>query len=78
VDCKGTHQVDEQAIEKAVMSVFDLTPRGIIDQLDLARPIFEPTSYHGHFGRLPDEAGPGTFAWERTDRIDDLRSAAGA
>jgi S-adenosylmethionine synthetase len=78
VDCKGTERVDEQAIEKAVMTVFDLTPGGIIDQLELARPIFEPTAYHGHFGRLPDEAGPGTFTWERTDRIDDLRSAADA
>ncbi len=77
VDCKGTEHVDEQAIEKAVISAFDLTPGGIIDQLDLAHPIFEPTAYHGHFGRQPDEAGPGTFTWERTDRIDDLRSAAG-
>jgi S-adenosylmethionine synthetase len=78
VDCKGTQQVDEQSIEKAVLGVFDLTPGGIIDQLDLARPIFEPTAYHGHFGRQPDEAGAGTFTWERTDRIGDLRSAAGA
>lgn len=78
VDCKGTERVDEQAIEKAVMTVFDLTPAGIIDQLDLARPIFEPTAYHGHFGRQPDEAGPGTFTWERIDRVDDLRSAANA
>jgi len=77
VDCKGTERIGEQAIEKAVMSVFDLTPGGIIKQLELARPIFEPTSYHGHFGRQPDEAGSGTFTWERTDRIDDLRSAAG-
>ena len=77
IDCKGTERVDEQVIEKAVMTVFDLTPGGIIDQLDLARPIFEPTAYHGHFGRQPDEAGPGTFTWERTDRTDDLRSAAG-
>jgi len=77
VDCKGSERADEQAIEKAVMSVFDLTPGGIIRELDLARPIFEPTAYHGHFGRQPDEAGPGTFSWERTNRIDDLRSAAG-
>ena len=78
VDCKGTERIDEQTIEKAVMTVFDLTPGGIIEQLELARPIFEPTSYHGHFGRQPDEAGPGTFTWERTDRIDDLRSATNA
>ena len=78
IDCHGTARVDESAIEDAVMEVFDLTPSGIIAQLDLAHPIFEPTSYHGHFGRIPDEAGPGTFTWERTDRIDDLRSATGA
>jgi S-adenosylmethionine synthetase len=78
VDCHGTEKVDETTIENAVLEVFDLTPGGIITQLDLAHPIFEPTAYHGHFGRIPDEAGPGTFTWERTDRIDDLRSAAGA
>jgi len=78
IDCHGTQHVDEAAIEDAVTEVFDLTPGGIIAQLDLAHPIFEPTAYHGHFGRRPDEAGPGTFTWERTDRIDDLRSAAGA
>ena len=78
IDCQGSERVDEIAIENAVMEVFDLTPGGIITQLDLARPIFEPTAYHGHFGRTPDEAGPGTFTWERTDCIDDLRSAAGA
>ncbi|MEN8040892.1 MAG: methionine adenosyltransferase, partial [Actinomycetota bacterium] len=68
VDCKGTERIDEMTIEKAVMTVFDMTPGGIIDQLELARPIYEPTAYHGHFGRTPDEAGPGTFTWERTDR----------
>ncbi len=78
IDCHGSERVDEAVIEDAVMDVFDLTPGGIIAQLDLAHPIFEPTAYHGHFGRRPDEAGPGTFTWERTDPIDDLRSAAGA
>ena len=78
IDCHGTERVDEAALEEAVMNVFDFTPSGIIDQLDLAHPIYEPTSYHGHFGRQPDEAGPGTFTWEHTDRIDDLRSEVGA
>ena len=78
IDCHGTERVDEAAIEDAVMKVFDLTPSGIIAQLDLSHPIFEPTAYHGHFGRRPDEGRPGTFTWERTDRVDDLRSAAGA
>jgi S-adenosylmethionine synthetase len=77
IDCHDTETVEEAAIEAAVLEVFDMTPAGIIDQLDLAHPIYEPTSYHGHFGRIPDEAGPGTFTWERTDRIDDLRSALG-
>ena len=62
----------------AVTKVFDLTPSGIVAELDLAHPIFEPTSYHGHFGREPGEAGPGTFTWERTNRTDDLRLAARA
>ncbi len=75
IDCHGTEQVDETVIEDAVMDIFGLTPSRIVDELNLACPIYEPTAYHGHFGRQPDEAGPGTFTWERTDRIDDLRSA---
>jgi S-adenosylmethionine synthetase len=75
IDCHGTERVDEAVIEDAVMDVFGLTPGRIVDELNLARPIYEPAAYHGHFGRQPDEAGPGTFTWERTDRIDDLRSA---
>ncbi|MGB9359697.1 MAG: methionine adenosyltransferase [Acidimicrobiia bacterium] len=78
IDCHGTARVDESLIEDAVLNVFDLTPSGIIAQLDLAHPIFEPTAYHGHFGRRPGEAGPGTFTWENTDRTNDLRSATGA
>ena len=78
IDCQGTEHVDETVIENAVMEVFDMRPGGIISQLDLGRPIFEPTSYHGHFGRQPDEAGSGTFTWERADRVDDLKSAVGA
>ena len=78
IDCYGTARVDEAAIEDAVMEVFDLTPSGIISELDLAHPIYEPTAFHGHFGRQPDEAGLGTFTWERVDRAADLRSAARA
>lgn len=74
IDCYGTAQVDETAIERAITEVFDLTPGGIIAELDLARPIFEPTAYHGHFGRQPDEVGPGTFTWERTDCFDDQKA----
>jgi S-adenosylmethionine synthetase len=78
IDCNGTNRVNEAAIEAAVHEIFDLRPAGIIADLDLARPIYEPTSYHGHFGRRPDEAGPGSFTWERTDRVEDLRAALGA
>ena len=76
IDCRGTTDFDEEAIERAVMEVFPLTPSGIIQALGLRRPIYRPTSYHGHFGRTPDEP-PGHFTWERTDRVDDLRAALG-
>jgi S-adenosylmethionine synthetase len=78
VDCHGTQKIDEAAIEDAVKEVFPLTPSGIIADLGLLQPIYEPTSYHGHFGRTPGEAGEGTFSWERTDRVDALRSVAGS
>jgi S-adenosylmethionine synthetase len=71
VDTFGTASVDERVLEKLVREHFDLTPRGIIETLDLLRPIYRATSYHGHFGR--DEAG---FSWERTDRAEILRSDA--
>jgi len=55
-----------------VQDHFDLTPAGMIKALDLRRPIYERTAYHGHFGR-EDEG----FTWERTNRADELRKAAG-
>ena len=75
VDCRGTARVDEAAIERAVREIFPLTPAGIIEALGLRRPIYQATSYHGHFGRTPGDDG--TFTWERTDRAGDLRSALG-
>ena len=77
VDCLGTARVDEAAIEQAIRKEFDLTPAGIISTLDLKRPIYRATAYHGHFGRTPGEAGDGTFSWERTDKASALRDAAG-
>ncbi|MFQ5948923.1 MAG: methionine adenosyltransferase, partial [Acidimicrobiia bacterium] len=74
IDCRGTARIDEELLEKLVLEQFDLTPHGIIDMLDLARPIYRPTSYHGHFGRIPGEAGEGTFSWERVDRAEALRT----
>jgi S-adenosylmethionine synthetase len=71
VDSFGTASVEEQVLEQLVRERFDLTPRGIIQTLDLLRPIYRATSYHGHFGR--EDAG---FSWERTDRAEILRSDA--
>jgi S-adenosylmethionine synthetase len=72
VETFGTEKVDTQAIERAVHSVFDLRPAAIIRELDLKRAIYAKTATYGHFGReLPD------FTWERTDRADALREAAG-
>ena len=76
VDCQNTASVPETVIQHAIESVFDLTPAGIISSLDLLRPIYLPTAAHGHFGRTPDEACPGAFSWERTDRVDALQQAA--
>ena len=72
VDTCGTGEVDEQKLTAAVREVFDLTPRGIIADLDLLRPIFKKTAAFGHFGREAPE-----FTWERTDRTEDLRTACG-
>ena len=72
VETFGTEKVDTQAIERAVHNVFDLRPAAIIRELDLKRAIYAKTATYGHFGReLPD------FTWERTDRADALREAAG-
>jgi S-adenosylmethionine synthetase len=77
VDTFGTNTVPESAILKAIMKVFDLTPKGIINALDLRKPIYSPTSSYGHFGRTPKKNGKGTlFTWERLDRVAELRKAA--
>jgi S-adenosylmethionine synthetase len=76
VDTFGTNTVPETSIMKAIMKVFDLTPKGIINALDLRKPIYSPTSAYGHFGRAPKKNGKGTlFTWERLDRVADLRKA---
>ncbi|MBL3666010.1 methionine adenosyltransferase [Streptomyces sp. M2CJ-2] len=72
VETFGTAKVDTELIERAIDEVFDLRPAAIIRDLDLLRPIYSQTAAYGHFGReLPD------FTWERTDRVDALRKAAG-
>jgi S-adenosylmethionine synthetase len=73
VDCFGTETVPAGQIATAVREVFDLRPAALIRDLDLLRPIYTQTAAYGHFGReLP------AFTWERTDRADALRAAAGA
>ncbi len=71
VDTFGTSSVPEALIASAINTVFDLRPAAIVRDLDLKKPIFERTAYHGHFGR-PE------FAWEKTNRIAALKEAAGA
>ena len=75
VDTHGTGAVDEARLAEALNSVMDLSPRGIGEHLDLARPIFERTAAYGHFGREPE--ADGGFSWERTDLVDPLLSAVG-
>ncbi|MGW2474469.1 methionine adenosyltransferase [Streptomyces sp. NPDC001665] len=72
VETFGTAKIDHEKIEKAIDEVFDLRPAAVIRDLDLLRPIYAQTAAYGHFGReLPD------FTWERTDRVEALREAAG-
>jgi len=83
VDTFGTCLVPEERIRHAIRKVFDLSPRGIISSLGLRKPIYRRTASGGHFGRAPMTERNGTgeltyFSWERTDRVDDLRSAAGS
>jgi S-adenosylmethionine synthetase len=72
VDTRGRAKVAESKIEAAVREVFPLTPKGIIERLNLRRPIFQKTASGGHFGRNEPE-----FTWEKTDKAGELRQAAG-
>jgi S-adenosylmethionine synthetase len=72
VDTYGTGKVDEHKLELALQQVMDLSPRGIREQLQLSRPIYERTSAYGHFGRQPDNDGG--FSWEWTDLVEPLKS----
>jgi S-adenosylmethionine synthetase len=73
VDTFGTATIPEERITQLVRENFSLTPKAIIETLDLRRPVYKPTAAYGHFGRT----GPG-FTWERTDRAEALRKAAGS
>ena len=72
VECFGTERLPVEQIQDAVLQVFDLRPAAIIRDLDLLRPIYSQTASYGHFGREEPD-----FSWERTDRAESLRAAAG-
>jgi S-adenosylmethionine synthetase len=69
---EGTGVIPDDKIAELVNAHFDLRPKGIIQMLDLLRPIYEKTAAYGHFGREEPE-----FTWERTDKAQALRDAAG-
>jgi len=71
IDSHGTGTIDDERISDIVRENFTLTPKAIIEQLDLRRPIYKATARFGHFGRTNDE-----FSWEKTDKAEALRSAA--
>ncbi|MBD3806469.1 methionine adenosyltransferase [Sulfuricurvum sp.] len=72
VNSHGTSVVSEERLESCVKELFNLTPKGIIESLDLIRPIYRKTSAYGHFGReLPE------FSWEKTDKVDAIKAYLG-
>jgi len=68
VDTHGTSSIDENLIANCVNELFDLTPKGIIEELDLLRPIYRKTASYGHFGREDED-----FTWEKTNRVEDIK-----
>lgn len=72
IDTRGTGKIGQDKLVKLVRDHFPMTPRGMIDHLDLRRPIYKMTAAYGHFGRTEPE-----FTWEKTDLADPIRKAAG-
>ncbi len=72
VETFGTGKISEDRLVQIIRDNFDLRPKGLIKMLDLLRPIYQPTAAYGHFGRTED-----TFSWEKTDKVDALKDAAG-
>jgi S-adenosylmethionine synthetase len=70
IDTQGTGKIADSEIEKKVRKVFDLTPAGMIERMNLRRPIYRKTAAYGHFGRTEPE-----FTWEKTDRVEELQKA---
>ena len=66
----GTGKVSDDALSEAVRKVFDLRPGGILQMLDLRRPIYSKTAAYGHFGREDAD-----FTWEATNKVDELKEA---
>jgi S-adenosylmethionine synthetase len=72
IETYGTSQIGDEKIADIVRAHFNMTPRGIIETLDLRRPIYKKTAAFGHFGRSEAE-----FTWEKTDKANALRADAG-
>ena len=80
VDTVGTGKLPDEQLASSLENVFDFQPQSIVDQLDLRTPIFLPTAAYGHFGRTPESRSIAEgrtvelFPWERSDRVDDIRT----
>jgi len=80
IDTFGTGKMPDEQLAEAIEKVFDFQPRSIIDRLALRTPIFRPTAAYGHFGRKPESRGVSEgrtvelFSWEKSDRVDDIRT----
>jgi S-adenosylmethionine synthetase len=72
VNSFGTGKISDEKIKTIISEIFDLRPKAIITDLDLLRPIYQPTAAYGHFGRKHEN-----FTWEKTDKIDELQAASG-
>jgi S-adenosylmethionine synthetase len=72
IDTQGTGKISDEKLSTLVREVFPLKPKGIIDHLDLLRPIYKKTAAYGHFGRNEPE-----FTWEKTDMVKILKEKAG-
>ncbi len=72
VDTHSTSSIDDEKIVSCIEALFDLTPKGIIDSLDLLRPIYRKTAAYGHFGREEED-----FTWEKLDRVDEIKTFLG-
>ncbi|MCK9620899.1 MAG: methionine adenosyltransferase [Methylobacter sp.] len=72
VETFGTGKISEDRMVQIIRDIFDLRPKGLIAMLDLLKPIYQPTAAYGHFGRTEE-----SFSWEKTDKVDALKDAAG-